>query len=72
VTTDDTADRGQGTDEAGSFEGGVADLEEDRPNQGNFYTYCLIKNICILAGFLPTYLHTLIGSLTVHLCTHQD
>ena len=55
MPTDENADKFQDADVEG---GADEDREEDRKNagrQGNFYTYCLVKNIFILAVFLPTY-----------------
>ena len=57
MTTDENVDKVQYTDVAGGDEG----QEEDKINsdhQGNFYTYCLIKNIFIVAVFVSTHTHT--------------
>jgi hypothetical protein len=64
ITTEENADKLEGNIPSG-------DDQEDGTNannQGNFYAYCLIKNIFIMAVCLPTYLytHTHIGSLMLN------
>jgi len=84
MPTDDNANKGQDTDVDGNIPSDDEDEEEERnsDHQGNFYTYCLIKNICILAVFfffffaymLYTHTHTEslmlnVGSQLYILCT---